>query len=196
LRALKAAQDWKSLWSQALPLVKHTVSKLIASGRLTSEQATDDLLQEGNLAAGRAVRTWDPDKGAFSTWIVRAAHGAILDHIQRTSSGMVGGRRSPGHTTQLFEESLEGSLREPEEEILRAQNAQMIRRAVETLKIPEDRELLKLVYGLEDDEPRTLVQIAKDWDMSERSIQRMYAAAMKKLAGCLNNWRYLPGDDK
>lgn len=169
---------------RAVPVVKSVISRLLSRGTITPEQATDDLLQEGLLAAGRAVRTWQPLKGAFATWVHHAAHGAMLDHIRRVSSGMVGGMRAHGQTAQLFEEILEGSIREPYETLLREQQAMHIRQSIDQLKIPEDRELIRRVYGI-DCEAETLPAIADDWGRSLRSVQRMFSTACRKLAGLL-----------
>lgn len=193
LRAAQAAQDWRKLWEAALPLVKHTISKLLAAGQITTEQATDDLLQEGNLAVGRAVRTWEPDKGTLATWVCRAAHGALLDHLRRQSSGMIGGRDSGVAVAALFEEITEGSLREPQDEVVREDDARAVREAIQALRVPEDRELICKVYGIGCD-AQTLPEIAAEWGMSPRSIDRMFATARRKLAGLLRNPRYLCGD--
>lgn len=184
LREAHAAGKWQPLWLQAIPLVKRVISQLIARGTITTDQATDDLLQEGLLSAGRAIRTWKPGKGPFPHWVCRTAHGAMLDHIRRAASGMVGGMRASGKTLPLFEEILEGGTREPYEMVLQEQQAIAIRSAISRLKIPEDRELISRVYGI-DCEAETLPAIATQWGRSLRSVQRMFSTACRKLAGLL-----------
>lgn len=78
------------LWEDALRLV------LLVEGRLRKAygiEAPDlDMIQEGNLAAGRAVETWDPQQGAFSTWIVAAVRGAMLDYLNEAAKGGIGSK--------------------------------------------------------------------------------------------------------
>jgi RNA polymerase sigma factor (sigma-70 family) len=188
LRAAQAAQDWHGLWLQAVPLVKSTISRLIASGNLTPEQATDDLLQEALLTAGRALRTWDPDQGAFTTWMTRAAHGAILDHVRRTMSGMVGGRDAGAPTLPLFEEVTVGHLADAADLLGASQEQLAVRAGLKAMKSPKERELLMRVHGI-DREKQNMPQIAAEWFMPLRTIQRLYATAEKKLAGLLKKSR-------
>lgn len=103
LRAARKAQDWKTLWEQAIPLVKFTMSSFVRGG-MDTKYCTDDALQIANLAVGSAVRTWEPEKGEFSTWIMFRAQGAIVDYIRREQSGIVGGRDSSGSTFSIHED--------------------------------------------------------------------------------------------
>jgi RNA polymerase sigma factor (sigma-70 family) len=80
------------LWEDALRLV------LMVEGRIRQRygiEFTDmDMVQEGNLAAGRAVDTWDPDKGTFSTWVASHVRGAMLDYLNESNKGGVGSKSS------------------------------------------------------------------------------------------------------
>jgi RNA polymerase sigma factor (sigma-70 family) len=87
-RALARAE----LWEDATRLV------LAVEGRIRKryghEDADMDMIQEGNLAAGKAVDSWNPDKGAFSTWIVSNVRGAMLDYLNESNKGGVGSKSS------------------------------------------------------------------------------------------------------
>jgi RNA polymerase sigma factor (sigma-70 family) len=186
LRAAHQAQDWRLLWEQALPLVKFTITRLIRSGRLDSSFSSDDLLQEGNLAAGAAVRSWHPDKGAFSTWVMRRVHGAIQDHIRREAGGMIGGRRAHGSTTALDESLTDGT--EITVELDRQEMARAMYHAVKSLS-DRHRYALGAAY---DSGPETFLNMAKAYaPMSERTQRRLLKEARKKLAAILGKWRYL-----
>jgi RNA polymerase sigma factor (sigma-70 family) len=80
------------LWEDALRLV------LTVEGRIRKRyglEAQDmDMVQEGNLAAGRAVDSWNPAKGAFSTWVIAHVRGAMLDYLNESSKGGVGSKSS------------------------------------------------------------------------------------------------------
>ncbi len=104
LRRLRAAKDWRALWEQALPLVGFAIKKLVARGSLRAEYATDDITQDVNLAARKFVESWDPNRGKFSTWIIRNCTGEALKSIARAANGSIGGRDARGITLGFYEE--------------------------------------------------------------------------------------------
>jgi|ADGO01.1.fsa_nt_gi hypothetical protein len=69
LAAAQERGDWDLLWAQAMPLVKMVVGRMGRNGSVRSEDADDDLLQQGMLIAGDAMRAWRPLECAFSTHI-------------------------------------------------------------------------------------------------------------------------------
>jgi RNA polymerase sigma factor (sigma-70 family) len=80
------------LWQDALrmvPLIEGRIRKAYGI-----EHPDPDLLQEGNLACGRAVETWNPEAGAFTTWVGHVVRGAILDYLNEANKGGVGSRNS------------------------------------------------------------------------------------------------------
>jgi RNA polymerase sigma factor (sigma-70 family) len=81
----RALGDWTALWLAADPLVKFAMSKLGCGD--------EDALQQGRLAAGLAIRSWAPEKGAFSTHITTQVIGAIRDWLRAAHNGGVGSRR-------------------------------------------------------------------------------------------------------
>jgi RNA polymerase sigma factor (sigma-70 family) len=78
------------LWTDALRMVP------VIEGRIRKaygiEHADPDMIQEGNLACGRAVHTWDPHAGAFTTWVGHVVRGAILDWLNETNKGGIGSK--------------------------------------------------------------------------------------------------------
>ena len=91
---LLAAGDFTALWSKALPLVKWQLGRMVQSGQLQSQYLTDDLIQQCSLAVGKALRRWDPAKGAFSTFMVQSIRSAAADNIRRETYGIDGGREA------------------------------------------------------------------------------------------------------
>lgn len=75
LAAAHDRQDWPTLWKAALPLVKVAVRRLVRDGGTR----TDDLMQEGALAAGEAIRSWRPIECALSTHLILAVRSALYD---------------------------------------------------------------------------------------------------------------------
>lgn len=82
----------RQLWGRALGLVLAAEAKI--RKRYELDEIDPDMVQEGNLAAGKAVDTWDPAKGAFSTWVSVNARGAMLDYLNERNKGGVGSKSS------------------------------------------------------------------------------------------------------
>lgn len=92
--------DWDTLWTAAIPWVKFVVSTM---------GQDEDLTQTGHLAAGQAVRTWDPDKGAFSTHICNCVRGACQTYLSTRDSGGIGSswQRRQGKAVEMVDMQLE-----------------------------------------------------------------------------------------
>lgn len=84
LKAASAAADWNTLWLEADPWIKFTMSELNCGD--------DDAYQEAQLATGKAVRTWDPQIASFGTHIVNQVRGALLNWINGQNNAGVGSR--------------------------------------------------------------------------------------------------------
>lgn len=80
----------QTLWKDAVRLVP-MIEARVRKG-YGGETADPDLLQEGALACGRAVETWDPQAGAFSTWVAHVVRGAMLDYVNEVHKGGVGSK--------------------------------------------------------------------------------------------------------
>jgi hypothetical protein len=82
LRNALDRQDWNALWLAADPWVKFAMAELNCG--------SDDALQVGRKAAGKAVRTWRPEQYAFSTHIRTYARSALIDWLRASKTGGVG----------------------------------------------------------------------------------------------------------
>lgn len=91
----------RTLWGRALGLVLRAEAKL--RKRFELDEIDPDMVQEGNLAAGKAVETWDPSRGAFSTWIIVNARGAMLDYLNERNKGGVGSKSSAAMMVDMEE---------------------------------------------------------------------------------------------
>lgn len=83
--------DWRVLWEHAIPLVKMTVGRMARSKEMRRD-VTDDLMQEGMLIAGEAMRTWDPVECAYSTHITRKVGWGTLETLTKRHNGGIGGK--------------------------------------------------------------------------------------------------------
>lgn len=83
-----------TLWLQGVKLVAKIAHRLTNMGLVESAEWLD-LVQEGNLAIPRAIDSWEPLRGTFSTWIGVAVEGAMLDYANKAgtrSGGLTGAR--------------------------------------------------------------------------------------------------------
>ena len=83
LLAAREAEDWNALWTEATPRVWYMAREL-------KHERDKDLVAAGTLAAGEAVRTWDPAKGTFTTHINFRVRKAMLDHLRLRAMGDIG----------------------------------------------------------------------------------------------------------
>lgn len=186
LRAAKADENYRLLWAQALPLVKYALRKLQAKGI----RFTDDLLQDCNLAAGQAVRRWNPDKGEFATWIIARVRGAAWNHQRREYSGMVGGRDAPGRTV-LYEEELSGG---EDDDLLKELHTEDAQEAVVdglANMAPNNADLLRYRFGLFGRKSSSVAELAELYGVGQRTMERRLGFAFAELAGNIENSGYL-----
>lgn len=184
LRAARKAQDWKTLWEQAIPLVKFTMSSFIRGG-MDPKYRFEDALQSAYLAVGQAVRTWDPGTGEFSTWIMFRAQGAIVNYINKEQSGVVGGRDAEGQMYGSPEEHLAtvavdfATLRELEEE--------EVRRTVRDWLFthsddPLDHEIICYRFGIGDYPLLSIIEIASRVKRPYRTVKRRLQKSLQEMA--------------
>ena len=120
---LLAQCRYSELWARSEALVKSALGRLLRQGSIYA--ITDDMLQDAHIAAGKACRSWNPAKGAFSTWItINVAHAAT-DHQRREGNTLP--------TEQLDERRLVAPQSDVFEKILRRQTRERIKAALATL---------------------------------------------------------------
>lgn len=70
------------LWLDACKLVLYAFRQELMQGRIPGVVRLDDMdmIQEANVAAGRALALWDPAKGKLSTWLWPHIRFALLRH--------------------------------------------------------------------------------------------------------------------
>lgn len=78
------------LWQDALRMVPVIEARIRKAYGI--EIPDPDMIQEGNLSCCRAVETWDPEAGAFTTWVGHVIRGAMLDYLNEVNKGGVGSK--------------------------------------------------------------------------------------------------------
>jgi RNA polymerase sigma factor (sigma-70 family) len=193
-RAAHTRQDWRALWLDGLPLVRFTLTRMRANGELLSP-VDDDLLQEGYLAAGEAVRLWQPPLGAFSTFLVSWIRGRLLTYLNKAGSSFSGRAvvagplpdetvDGPG-TSYAYTASEPEGYADPLEETEATQRTAHLRYALGLLSAT-DRQLLVNLFGLDGDR-WTAENYRRAYRLPLATVNWRKRQALKKL------FRLMPG---
>jgi RNA polymerase primary sigma factor len=158
-----------------------------------------DLIHEGNLGLMEAARRFDPARNVkfitYAVWWVREAMTHVLSDQMRAFSfppkllPVFGRDRndvslsqpvSPDNP-QPFADSLPGSHNAPvEDELIHRADMEGLRSALHELN-GKEREIVRLRFGLEDDEPRTLQEIGDRLHLSRERVRQIETRAKEKL---------------
>lgn len=86
----QASATHERLWIESLRIVLYVFHLMRRTGQLIAAPDDMDMIQEGALAAGRAVKRWNPEKGTLSTFLVPAIRGAMLSYAAQERKQMPG----------------------------------------------------------------------------------------------------------
>jgi RNA polymerase primary sigma factor len=169
-----------------------------------------DLIHEGNLGLIEAARRFDPSRNVkfitYAVWWMREAMMHLLagetrafsfppklfavlhrhaedvslsDPVPGHSHGQGRGERNSGHARDLSELL---PLDQPpiEEEMIHQADLGELAAALRDLSGTE-REIVRLRFGLEDDEPRTLQEIGERLHLSRERVRQIESRAKEKL---------------
>jgi RNA polymerase primary sigma factor len=176
-------------------LVNHNVAFVLSMCRRYAGKGCrlDDLVQEGMIGLLKAVEHFDPAKGnrfsTYASWWIRAYVQKYLRDMRATVKPIVaqpGAERwalprdfsldtpigDDDDTTYL--DRLEDNAAGPESDFIRSEHSKEVRDALQKVKkrigglgwdIVEQR--------LEEDQPRTLEEIGKDWGLSRERVRQV-----------------------
>ena len=169
-----------------LRLVAHIMKKYYA---LTADQ--EDLISIGTIGLIKGITTFDASKGArLATYAARCVENEILMHFrsQKKSAQDVS-------LPDYIETGTDGtalSLMDvvcQEEDLLETvsnrQTLQALRRAMDTCLTDQERQVIRLRYGLDSEEPLRQRQIAQVTGISRSYVSRIEKRALEKLRAVL-----------
>ncbi len=137
--------------------------------RVDSLQEAEDLTA---LVFERALThqaSYDPAKGAFSTWLFRIAHNAIINHcMQHRRRGI------PVDLEEIADLPIES--RSPEEAVIHKEGLQRLLQRVSTLS-PRDQDILALKFASR----LTNREIAETLDLNEKTVSVILLRSLRKL---------------
>ena len=165
-----------------LRLVAHVMKKYYAQ---TADQ--EDLISIGTIGLMKGVTTFDPSKGArLATYAARCVENEILMYFraQRKSAQDVslsdyidtGADGAPLELMDVISED-----RDLLEELTAREAEALVRRAVEKCLTEQERQVIRLRYGLEGEEPLRQREVAERTGISRSYVSRIEKRALEKL---------------
>ena len=166
-----------------LRLVAHIIKKY-----QTTEEDAEDLLSIGTIGLIKAVVTFDPDKSVrLGTYAARCIENEILMYFRyrKKSSKEVSlyepiGTDREGNEIQLFD-IIETDTDDAHQNAVLRQDVCLLYSKVESALSPRVRLVLKMRYGLYNEEEYTQREIAKRLGISRSYVSRIEKSAIEKL---------------
>ncbi len=187
--ALARAGDLEArniLIERNLRLVAHIMKKYYAQ---TSDQ--EDLISIGTIGLIKGINTFDPDKGVrLATYAARCVENEILMYFrsQRKSAQDVSlsdyiETGTDGAALSLMDVVCEeGDLLE---QVSTRQTVLQLRAAVETCLTDQERQVIRLRYGLDTGAPKRQREVAAITGISRSYVSRIEKRALEKLRSAL-----------
>jgi RNA polymerase primary sigma factor len=154
-----------------------------------------DLIHEGNVGLIEAARRFDPARhvkfSAYSAWWIRQG---IVHLLSDASDGWSRPNdrawfHGTGHI-ELAERLPDGGVSAVDDETTRMALVQELETAMEELD-PTERQIIRLRYGLVDDEPWTLPRIGRRLRVARARVRELESRAIQKLRRRRNLRSYL-----
>ena len=166
-----------------LRLVAHIVKKY-----QSCEEETEDLLSIGTIGLIKGVVTFNPDKCVrLGTYAARCIENEILMHLRarKKSSREVSlyepiGTDREGNEIQLFD-IIETEEEDAHQKAELREDIRLLYQKVESELSPRERLVLKMRYGLYNEEEYTQREIAGQLGISRSYVSRIEKSAIEKL---------------
>lgn len=166
-----------------LRLVAHIVKKY-----QTHEEDSEDLLSIGTIGLIKAIVTFNPTKSVrLGTYAARCIENEILMHLRskKKSSKEVSlyepiGTDREGNEIQLFD-IIETPADDAIQKVTLKNDIKLLYSKVESVLTPRERLVLKMRYGLYNEEEYTQREIAQRLGISRSYVSRIEKTAIEKL---------------
>lgn len=166
-----------------LRLVAHIVKKY-----QSMDEDAEDLLSIGTIGLIKSVVTFNPDKCVrLGTYAARCIENEILMHLRakkKTSRDIslyepIGTDRE-GNEIQIFD-IIETDMDDAHQKVTLKDDIRLLYSKLESILSPRERIVLKMRYGLYNEEEYTQREIAEQLGISRSYVSRIEKSAIEKL---------------
>lgn len=166
-----------------LRLVAHIVKKY-----QSMDEDVEDLLSIGTIGLIKSVVTFNPDKCVrLGTYAARCIENEILMHLRakkKTSRDIslyepIGTDRE-GNEIQIFD-IIETDMDDAHQKVTLKDDIRLLYSKLESILSPRERVVLKMRYGLYNEEEYTQREIAEQLGISRSYVSRIEKSAIEKL---------------
>lgn len=166
-----------------LRLVAHIVKKY-----QSSEEDMEDLLSIGTIGLIKSVVTFNPDKCVrLGTYAARCIENEILMHLRARKKNAKDislyepiGTDREGNEIQLFD-IIESNSDDAHQLVTLKDDIKLLYTKVESILSPRERMVLKMRYGLYNEEEYTQREISEHLGISRSYVSRIEKSAIEKL---------------
>ena len=145
------------------------------------------MISIGTIGLIKGITTFDPDKGArLATYAARCVENEILMYFraQRKSSNDVSlsdyiDTGSDGTALSLMD--VVGEDEDLSEQLSNREQLRQVRELVDTCLTEQERQVIVLRYGLQDNKPQRQREVAKIVGISRSYVSRIEKRALEKL---------------
>ncbi|MCI5500275.1 MAG: sigma-70 family RNA polymerase sigma factor [Clostridiales bacterium] len=149
-------QGMDALLGQYGPLMRYVISPI-----LPNPQDREDCLSEAAMKVWGKIDTFDPQRGAWKSWLTALTRNTALNHARRARWG---------NRAEALTPDLPSPAPTPEEALLRRERQEAVRAALQKLPA-KDRALLYRKYYYR----QSTAQIAAELGLTERGVEgRLY----------------------
>lgn len=166
-----------------LRLVAHIVKKYSGSTR-----DSEDLISIGTIGLIKGINSFNPEKGVkLATYLARCVDNEVLMLLrsQKKSQGDISLNESIGTDKEGNQILLIDIMKSKDEEIFEDIDLQMqinkLKQNIETELDEREQEVIRLRYGLANEESKTQREIAKMLGISRSYVSRIEKKAVSKL---------------
>lgn len=166
-----------------LRLVAHVIKKY-----QYLDEDNEDLISIGTIGLIKAVVTYNPDKGVrLATYAARCIENEVLMMLRSKKKTAKDvslyepiGTDSEGNDIQLFD-IIETSEDDAQKKVALKEDIQLLYAKLESVLSPRERMVLKMRYGLNNEEEYTQREIAVKLGISRSYVSRIEKSAIEKL---------------